>query len=569
MSNFSKTICHLILFVSVIIFLFIVINILKKAPVFADGSQHVWITEYVYKNHKLPMEDITGIQPANLNIPQSIKTNRPFVYQPVYYVLTGFLSLITKNPECSVNVVNIVSIILAAYLLFFSVQSIFDQKTALVGFLLFLFSNTGFWLIVHRITEPFIILLFQLVVFLFIKLITPKNDKNQNIYLIFLNLTLVILFATKQSTIPIFLASLITLVFMINWKKIIIFLIASAILLIPLFSFNFQRVGAPYTLPIGIKPIDRIFKNAWWNQTKQGWEIELDNDVSSPQMREYTYDQFTEVQISPQKLFGKKGILGLLNEFSFYPLADSSNEGYQSTIPSILENFFLLLLIIFFLQSLKKKYKLDRRIKIFLISIYSFVILFWFKQPTFRYYVYIDIFSVIIFAYVITNLSLFFNKEYEKKIKILLLTICFYLVTLNLYSEINRIGQFKNTAGYRIVPNFEDGLYKSIDYSRSLSVSTSKPIFTPMVEISFYSKRSQLWDARLFFTNDQNKLLNYLKNYSFDYVVLPFYSGSSTKKDWKYYDGVPSDSIFYDLLNDSRYFKIENKNSVFTVYKRI
>jgi hypothetical protein len=73
-----------------------------KVPVFADGTQHVWITDYVKLNGELPKTDITGIQPTNLSIPISIKDPEPFIYSPLFYTLTGALTTVGISAKTAV-----------------------------------------------------------------------------------------------------------------------------------------------------------------------------------------------------------------------------------------------------------------------------------------------------------------------------------------------------------------------------------------------------------------------------------------------------------------------------------
>lgn len=73
----------------------------------------------------------------------------------------------------------------------------------------------------------------------------------------------------------------------------------------------------------------------------------------------------------------------------------------------------------------------------------------------------------------------------------------------------------------------------------------------------------------MFFIDDIETLRRVLENYDYEYVVLPFYSGSTVKDNWLYYQAVPADSVFYTLLNDEKFFNIIETNETFTAYKKI
>lgn len=565
MFMFKKYFNKFIIVISILFFIFLSVYILKDVPVFADGTQHVWITKYVYENLKLPKFDITGTQPTNLNIPLSINNNLPFIYQPLFYLITGYVSLITKNPELSLNFVNIFSLIGASILLYFSIKKITDKQTAIIGFLLIIFNASNLWFVVHRLIDPFILFLFQLTLFLVIKIAYEKNKKKSLIFLILLLITLASLVYTKISTIPIILAAFVFLLFTINIKKILFSSLLFGLLIFPLFLFNYSRTGSIFSLQTGVNKIDKYFSNAWWNQEKKEWENDLDKNVNTQKIRRMTYGQFTEIQISPKKLFEKRGVFGVLNQFSLYPIVDFSTEGYQSKIPSELNNFFGLLIIIFIIYIFKNHKLLTNKVIFFIIPLYVFVILFWFKQPTFRYYFYISSLSVIAYSISINYLLKTLSKTFMP-ITILLILL---LIGKDLNTTRERLHLFNYTAMYRPIIDQNGGLRNSIDFGGLIKNTSSKTIFTPMVEICFYSGKRQIWDNRLFFVEDINDLKKYLKNYDFEYVVLPFYSGINNLKNWQYYNGIPSDSVFYELINDTEYFEMVEKNNAFTAYKRI
>ena len=150
-----------------------------------------------------------------------------------------------------------------------------------------------------------------------------------------------------------------------------------------------------------------------------------------------------------------------------------------------------------------------------------------------------------------------------------IVSLCF-VVFYNLYFEVNRDLAYQYTAMHRTVPAQNGGLQDSINFGNKFSATDkSTHIFTPMVEIAYYQKKKFLWDDRLFFLKDEGTILKYLQFYDFKYVVLPFYSGSTNIDNWVYYQGVPGDSKFYQLLEDARYFKIVESNNTFTAYERV
>ena len=145
---------------AILIFLIVSITTIRSIPVFADGTQHVWIVEYVYRNGRLPLEDITGTQPAYFNVPRSIINNNPFLYQPLFYVLAGYFTLLTRMPELSVNIINILSALLSSVMIYILTKNLIKKRIySEFAFILCLVSNIWVWMFAHRIIEPFVILL--------------------------------------------------------------------------------------------------------------------------------------------------------------------------------------------------------------------------------------------------------------------------------------------------------------------------------------------------------------------------------------------------------------------------
>jgi 4-amino-4-deoxy-L-arabinose transferase-like glycosyltransferase len=536
-----------------------------KVPVFADGTQHVWITDYVKLYGELPKTDITGIQPTNLSIPISIKDPEPFIYSPLFYTLTGALTTFGISAKTAVEIMNILPPIAIGLFFYLISKRIFNQNIAILAFVLIVLSSIWPWMAVHRLVEPTIILLFTSLAYSFY-VFSKRNSTTFPLIAIFM----ASLFAIKQSVYPILIAAILTLLVLRKLKYATIIFMLFTILIIPILLYSMKILHAPIPTPTGISIIDKQFKGAWWNQPEQKWEKSMDAEVNAKALKETTQLQFKQVQKSPLNLYDYAGISGLINEFNLYPVSGRSTEGYQSTVPYQLYLIFLLIFFIGIIALIEPKWRKnitnEARVPFtFLVITLLLATFFWFKQPVFRYYIYVLMISTLILALGIE----FILRRSHKYIGIGLILILITLINYNLVSEVNRDKQYVHTAMHKTIPSRGGGLVDSENFGAQIQSDSSNKIFTPMVEIAYYSRKSQLWDDRLFFAKNKKSLSNYLTHYNFNYVVLPFYSGASTKASWTYDQGVPSDSSFYELLNDPHYFKIVKHNQTFTAYKRI
>jgi hypothetical protein len=554
---------HILIVASIIVFLISNIIVLK-VPTFADGTQHTWISDYVCQKGNLPKDDITGTQSSNLLIARSIKDPNPFVYQPLFYETSGSLCAIIGSASTSIVILDIISILLTGIFIALIAYKLFSKNVATLAFIFILASNVWPWLIVHRLVEPVIILFSAAAFFSLMEYLSGKKN-----YLYLIILFIAILFGLKQSVYPI-LISIFLGIFIKRKQDFIIAFFFFILLTLPFVFFNVSRLHALTPIKTGVNIIDSSFKNAWWNQQKATWEVNLDKDANTPKLRENEYAQFKNaVQRSPSSQYRDTGIVGTINEFSLYPISRITTEGYQSVVASKLAPLFLLLATFGLFLILKTK-ELFIRYKTFFICILVFYITtaaLWIKQPVFRYYIYILPFSSIIYAvasiYILEKVSI-------SSLKYIFVTTLLIFIPLNLYQEVERDLAYAHTAMHRTVPNNQGGLNDSISFANKIrNNDNSSYVFTPMVEIAYYERKRYLWDDRLFFINNRDKLIEYLDHYDFSYVVLPFYSGSTNLQNWVYYEGVPSDSTFNKLLKNPKYFHKVESNNTFTAYKRV
>lgn len=477
--KFSQKILWIFIIIAVIVVLIANIIVLK-VPIFADGTQHVWITRYVTETGSLPVTDITGVQASNFSIPRSISEPEPFLYQPLFYILAGILGVITGNVSISISVINILSIFLTGIFLYLLSREMFNKEVGMIVFVLCIFSNIWPWMTVHRLVEP-IIITFVIANLYF----TYKYLNNQKIYLVLIVMVTVFLFAMKQSTYPLILSIVIGILLKRHFKDILYSLITMFLLVAPFIYYNLVTFHAVTPSPVGINKIDELFNNAWWNQKGMEWEEDLNKLIHKDTLRQKTYEQFKEVQKSPQNLFFSNGMIGIFNQFSIYPIAKRSTEGYQSLIPEKMSPIFILMYamaIIAFYKN-RKFFIKNKLFCIFILFLYLLTILLWIKQPVFRYYIYISFLSLLVLSYGIY----FILKLKNTLILSILLLMISSLVLYNLKQEVDRDLNYNYTAMHRSLPSKNGGLEDSKKFAEYMKINDnkSKYVITPMVENSF------------------------------------------------------------------------------------
>ena len=169
-------------------------------------------------------------------------------------------------------------------------------------------------------------------------------------------------------------------------------------------------------------------------------------------------------------------------------------------------------------------------------------------------------------AFSFINLS----KKVNNQVKVILVFLLLVFIFVAVGSEISRDISYKYTVGHRYLPvSNEGGLSETIELSKFLKekVPKEEAIFSNIAELGYYSERKLVWDDRLFYVDDEKKLIEILRNYNFIYLVIPYYSGSLPKKSWQYYQAIPSDSTFNTLLSKNETFTIVDKKIAFTIYK--
>lgn len=555
-----------LLVISTLILYIVASLFIIKVPVFADGAQHVWLTEHVYTTGALPSSDITGVQPSNFNVPVSINNSQPFLYAPLFYIFAGSVSFFTGSAQSAVELIDVLSAIFTALFLALALRNLFGRQAAFLGFFLILGSNMWLWMLVHRLVEPILLCYISAFFYILVKLKHQVSMK----YAVLLGLFSAALLATKQSMYPVVAAIFLVLLMLKQWRRGLIGMALTVGLIAPVLLFSLHTSGTLLPSPIGWKPIDSMFTYAWWNQKPAKWEVELNALVDVDSLRQKTYAQFKEVQRSPGNLVTEYGITGLINQYNAYSTAPVSTEGYQSSVPSKTYLIFLLLILLapIAIFALKRDNHRDLVVPGLYLLVQAILgTLLWVRQPVFRYYIYLLITSFLLYSISLV----FLLKKLPRQSSALLMAIVISAVAINDYNEVKRDLNYKYTAMHRALPGTNGGLADSIAYGqKEASRSSAKNhIFTPMVEVAYYSHKSYLWDNRLFFVHDKEKLIEMIGHYDFDTVVVPFYSGSLSMADWRYSEGIPSDSTFQKLLEDTSYFQVVERNATFTAYRRV
>jgi 4-amino-4-deoxy-L-arabinose transferase-like glycosyltransferase len=203
-----------------------------KIPVFADGTQHVWLTDYVYKNGFLPEEDITGIQPSNFSIPFSIKNSQPMLYPPLFYILSGTVATFVDSPKLSVEILNLVPILVTSLFMYLLGREILGQTGGILAFLLVVLSHIWPWFTVHRLVEPTIVMLSISAIYF-----SYKYYKGGTNYLYVLIFNIAMLFGVKQTVYPILAMIFFVVLSKKRFKEVVIFVTVSALMIIPIYHW--------------------------------------------------------------------------------------------------------------------------------------------------------------------------------------------------------------------------------------------------------------------------------------------------------------------------------------------
>ncbi len=537
--------------------------IIQQVPIFADGSQHGGIIREITKTGSFPLEDFQGTQRNSLNSPISIRT--PFLYYPSFYVLGATITSIGfNNINFSLLLLNILPIIISMFFIFLIFKKIFNRTIGLIGATIFIFSNIWLWMVVHRLMEPLIISLF-LAIFYLILLKSELDTKN----LILFSFLFVGLLLIKQSSFFIIFPLLLMVLFRFGFKKVIFLSLMIGLLFSPFVLFSINNSGSIGLTPPGIPLVDTFLLNPWWESNINDWEIELNNLSDSANLREKTLLQFKEIQLSPQNLLKSKNYLGIVQEFFIYPIMEKGHRGYSPiTQKDTFRSFgFILILFVSFLPSYYFSIKKGGNFRFFNIALFLIIltILFgWMKVSVFRHFLFVTPLTIFFILYPLKTLG-------RKNRFIFLLILFLILLTLfiNLGFEIQRDLNYQYTVGHRALPVKEGGLSETIEMSNFIKTNVPKEenIFTNIAEFSYYFDRKIIWDDRLFFIEKEEDVLRMLDHYNFKYVVVPFYSGTVNKDEWKYYLGIPKDSTFNSLLNDKNYFNLIKEYNGFKIYK--
>jgi hypothetical protein len=545
--------------------LFLILSIyVQNIPLFSDGSQHGGVIREIIGSGEYPLEDFQGTQRNNLNSAVSIRT--PFLYYPSFYVFGSSLSLITGFDEnTTLFCLNVIPILLSALLVFLIFKRVFNEYGGLIALTLFLFSNVWLWMVVHRLIEPVLIFLFLTIFYLILKINSFKLEHG-----ILLTLLLVGLLLVKQSSFLIIIPLILMLFLKFKIKKSFLVILFLIVLFLPMAFFAISNTGSVGIQPPGIPFLDSHVLDPWWNNDSSEWEIYLDEISNKELLRKRTLGQFKEVQLSAKNLLNSRNYFGIIQEFFIHPIIPQGHQGYSPVSQNETFKPFLLLLLLFlisipiYIQSLKDKKEL-KFFSLFLFLTILLVFFAWSFSSVFRYFLFVDALTLSFLIF-----PLLFIRRKSKYVFVLLLFLILIMLFFNLSSEIKRDLNYQYSVGHRSLPTKEGGLQETMELSQFLKESTKEKelIFSNIAELGYYSDRKLIWDDRLFFIDNQTTLLQFLKNYDFNYLVIPYYSGKFDKKEWVYYQGIPSDSLFNKLLKEGKVFIQIESYRAFTLYKK-
>ncbi|MCX7697839.1 MAG: glycosyltransferase family 39 protein [Candidatus Goldbacteria bacterium] len=543
-------------------FIIISVYIYMNVPPFSDGAIICGVIREISNTGNFPTEDFQGIQRLNLTIPYSIKV--PFVYYPSFYILGSCISLITGlNENYVVFFLNLVPIIVSMFLIFLIFRMIFNENFALVITFFYIFSNIWLWLLIHRLIDTILIMFFLFIFYIFLKI-----NKLNKLNIIGCSFLLVGFLLFKQTVYFMLPPLFFFLLLKFDKIKVIYISVICCIIFLPFLIYCIKNTNSLTLIPKGIPFIEEKILNPWWNNELEEWDKKLNDMVNYKELRAKTLNQFKEVQMSLQNLINKRDYGAIIQNFFLYPINNKGIQGYSSIVQKNIYKSFLILFIISFIFFIKfyKSNILQENfryyIKLLIFSIFI-VIIGWFYNSVFRYYIYIGTLTLFLIFYFL----LIILRE-NKYIFLIVFFVSFLFTIFNIKEEIKRDFDYQYTIGHRFLSSKNGGLYEVMEASHYIKNNTFKNqnIFSNIPEISYYAERKIIWDDRLFFIEKEMDLIFFLKKFNFKYLAIPFYSGTVDKKDWRYFDGIPSDSLFNKLLQNSKYFSLVKKYNGFTIY---
>jgi hypothetical protein len=531
----------------------------REVDVFSDGSVHTNIVDYIREHQTIPVDDFAG--QININFRQPRSFNVPMIYPQNVYIFFASVGMLTwLESKHILDGVNLLAILVAWFFFFHTVQLLTkSRKIASVAVGLFFLLPFRYWLLVRRLIEPMSLLF----CFTALYVLLQGNEHGKGKHIMLLWFLMFIIFYTKQSNIY-FLVFLIAFGLLTTWKIKEMFLagIAFVVLGFPALHYSYQLLGAISPVPPWIPYVDTtLLKPRRQNQSIEERENNLNDNVSNEVIKKITYNQFTEhVQISPLEHLKTSAYTKVVQNFLPFQFWATWTQGYHLPLPKpigLLNTLLLLAGCLFLLWTIKthKKYLL------FSVLSVAIVALFAIKFTVFRYYLNSIILHTMFFAYGAYMLYKQGNKI--SSLLVFTLIVVFWFLTISL--ELNKNLAYTNSIGHRLTNN-SWWLAELQELAHSDILSASGDLFTPVLEAAYYLDRKIYWDEKFFFVKDKEFLLSSLQAAWVRYILNPFYSNTVQWSRWRYYDGIPADSLLGKMLTQEECFTRVYAAEAFDLY---
>jgi len=548
---------------------FLVLNIyvISQVPLFDDGTYHASIVREMRNQERIIDYSPVGWVMSPILIPISLK---PVVqHLPLFYLTNTVLTCFVDNVELSMTITNLLSIIFLIVIFFKLLKNIFSKPVAFYSSILLAFAPMFLIVTGIRLMEGLLYFFGIITIYQYFKYLKRSSIRNTATLVLFITT----LFWLKITSIFLVLAIFVHFLIKNKPKKTLFIFIVILFLSLPLFDFMINTNGTISGTPPGIPIIDKYIFNPWWNWDRAEWDNQMTIDSDwlyyEEKMKLFGGSRTPTLQDNLKSV----NISNLVQYFSIYPTFVSGRLGEYTPLADTSNLLFLLIFILGVIVYLKLGLRnKNEKNFIFLLLILGMCYIPFFMAPgaLFRHSFFLQILCTVFFGNAIYFIT--------QKIKIMrIVKICFIgILVISLVSvsikETENLLRYKYSFGHVIMST--GGRIELREVSREIMIPENENIFAPSEEICWYMNRPVVWDYRIFFV-PKEKVSAYFKHFNASYLIIPHYmlkrsinGKPNIKENWiKHVYSIPTDSGFYELLEEGKYFKKVKDYKAFTVYK--
>lgn len=507
------------------------------------------IVDYIIEHKRIPQDDF--LWQININFRQPKSFQVPMIYPQNVYILFASIAMVTWLWSKIVFDLLSIGIILISWIFFYAVTVQLTNKKSIwyLATVLYFLLPFRYRIVIRRIIEPMSLLFALTVLYLLMKWVVHKSS----IYPILVWFFLFILFYTKQSNLYFIVIIGIYSIFL-RWsvKEVVLMWVSFLFWGLPALWYSYGLLWSISPTPPWIPFIDTTLLNPWWEKQKvQEREWALNENVYNTKIKKITYNQFIEdIQVSPS-VYAQEGKYGKVVQ-NFLPLQIHTEwtQWYHLPLSKSIAHFNLLLFLFWCIACIVY-FKKDKKYTTFALLSIVVVIVFSLKFTVFRYYINSVVLNSILFAYGLYIL----RKKGNLVSSLLLCLVGVVFSTITIISSLSKNVSYANSIGHRLT-NTTWWLAELVAlWVQTETIFTqSWEVFTPVLEVAYYLHKRVYRDEKFFFIQDKQDLIYYLHKAWIGYVLNPFYSNLVPWSRWKYYDGIPSDSLFGKMLKKEECF---------------